>query len=70
MSDQTFRSKRLRALLISMSEMGIEYPAPALLTSASRVPPVRDLMCETQAEMDSEDRVSSWIVSCLCMSFG
>jgi hypothetical protein len=62
-TDHTFRSKSFLPLSMSMSRMGIEYPAPALLRSTSREPLVREDTLATAAVMDSSERVSSWMVS-------
>lgn len=62
-SENTLRSNSSRALEISRSIRGMEYPAPALFRSVSIEPPVRVLTWRTLLAMDSSERVSNWIVS-------
>lgn len=63
MIDQTLSSKRSRPFWMSISMTGIEYPAPALLTSESSDPPVSSLTSATHLRMESSDRVSRWSIS-------
>jgi len=53
MIDQTLRSNRSLALVISRSMRGMVYPAPALLTRCQ-------VLNETHVVIDSSEIVSSW----------
>jgi hypothetical protein len=46
-----------------MSEIGMLYPAPALLSSTFRVPPVNFWTSETHADRDDSERTSNVSVS-------